>query len=183
MAMPQPSSQSSTTSSNSLPGLLAALGGVAALIAFFALTYWGYTVSASGSSLGSLSGSATFKAVDFARDSTNAGLSNSSNISFILLWIVPVAGAIGLLIGGLRLLGQRIGGGAAAPLLLIAGIAGAGALAWNALYINSQTSGGNSSINGVNFSIGFGIGLWIALAGAVLVALGGLLSLGGNSSR
>jgi hypothetical protein len=177
-------SQSSTTSSNSLPGLLAALGGLAALIAFFFLTYWGYSVTASGSPLVSgISSSLSFKAVDFAKGGTDSGLSSSSNVTFILLWLVPVVGVIGLLIGGARGLGQRIGGGAAAPLLLLAGIIGAGALVANALYINSQTSGTNTSVSGISVSAsyGFGIGLWLALAGAVLVALGGILSLRANN--
>ena len=171
-------SQSSTTLSHRLPGLLAALGGLAALIAFFALIYWGDTGTYWESSP-PFSFSHSYTALDLAKGGSDVALSDSSSITFTLLWLVPVAGAIGLLLGSARGLGQRIGGAAAAPLLLIGGLVGAGVLVANALYIHSQTSG--TFNGGVSVSFSFGIGLWLALAGAVLVALGGLLSLRRNN--
>jgi hypothetical protein len=151
--------------------LLAVLGGAAALVAFFALTYW-------GSYLGSLS--ATFTAKDFAQMSVDSTLNpNWSNITFTLLWAVPACGALAVLLGGARALGQSIGGGAAGLLILLVGLVGVAELLANWLYVNSLTNSASFVAASRGTTYGLGLGFWLALIGLAAVALGGFLGLGG----
>jgi hypothetical protein len=160
------------SSGTTVPALLAAVGGVAALIAFFALAYWGISGG---------SASVTFTAREFAQASTNSGI--NQNVTFTLLWLVPICGAVGVLLGGARGLGQSVGAGSGGRLLLlIAGVVGVVVLVINALYINSQNSTSTAAAAArAGISYGFGLGFWLALIGLAVVAIGGFLS--GRATR
>lgn len=159
-------------------GVVAALGGAAALIGFFAVPF--YTVSASY--LGQ-SQSSTAKGTDFTKSgSTTTG----SNVSYPYLWIVVVAAIIALGVGLYIAFGMKNSPAArarsSAMSLIGLGIVSIGILFYVFSDANSKIKSAlaNAGLNslagsGVNLSYGFSAGFWLCVVGMVAAVVGGIM--------
>ncbi|MGH2484901.1 MAG: hypothetical protein ACRDHE_02710 [Ktedonobacterales bacterium] len=176
-APPPPPMGTRTASGNAIAGgALAALGGIGALIGFFALPF--YTLSYSG--LGA-SQSVTAKATDF----TKTGQSSAAgNVSYPTLWIVVAAAVVGVCVGAYLAFGAKNAAGSAirgaGTSLVGLGLVGAGILFYVFTNFNSKLhdeliATGTAGTPG--FSYGFSAGFWICVVGMVAALIGGIIAI------
>lgn len=175
---PQGSSQNLTTS-----GALAAIGGIAALIGFFAVPF--YTVSFSY--LGS-SQSQSVKGTDFTKNSSTA--TSTSSVSYPYLWIVVVAAVIALCVGAYMAFGMK---GAlpskarsAATSLIGLGAISVAILFYVFVNFNSKVHDAfaNAGVSGstAGLSYGFAAGFWICVIGMLAAIIGGGMAVSKSKS-
>ena len=178
---PTPPAPQAASQNHTAAGALGALGGIAALLGFFALPFYAVSVSYLGASQ-----SESLKGTDFAKStSSTTGTTASSGGGYPSLWIVVVAALVAIGIGAYLAFGMK--GAAAARArsmaisLIVLGVVGAIELFYVFSDANSKindamkASGFTGSTPGLSF--GFAAGFWICVLGMLAAIGGGVLML------
>ncbi len=166
-----------TTQSKSTGFIIALIGGVVALIAFFAMpfvTAFNY-LSATAPQL-----------ISLATQYSSSSYSTSSNgQAVVILWLAPVLAGVAALLAALqfRSTAQASSKRAAGGWLLALGILGALFYLGILLYINSLFyNSSSSSYNGPSVFSFLGAGFWIYVISMVGVIVGGAMGLSATKS-
>ena len=150
--------------------LIAAIGGIVALLSFFLFDFWG--VSGSGLSF-------NLKATDLASGNFE---SLSLGHSYPLLWLVPLAALIAAAVASIAALGLRTIQGLtprnAAVSVTAASAVGLACLLISILQFNGDIGSSNgASAAQLGISYGYGAAFWLTLLALIAALAGGIMSL------
>lgn len=164
------------TAPQNRPYLIAAVGGLVALLSFFIFGFWGVSVSST------VVGAGGFASSSFTgSDAAGSG-------GYFVLWLVPLAALAVLAIACLLTLGinavRQITPANGGRYMVIAGAVGLLALVVSAFKINSDISKFTGGVNsadlatlGIHYSSGLGFGFWLTLLALIAVIVGGVMNM------
>lgn len=176
-APPPPPSAPRSSGNVTAGGALAAIGGIGALIGFFAIPFYTISYSALGAS-----DSQSVKGIDF----TKSGQSSAGgNVNYPTLWVVVAAAVVAICVGAYLAFGSKNAAGSsirgAGTSLVGLGLVGAGILFYVFTSFNSKVHDALSSLsaNGstAGLSYGFSAGFWICVVGMVAALIGGIIAI------
>jgi hypothetical protein len=157
-------------------GALAALGGIGALIGFFAIPFYTISYAALGASE-----SQSVKGIDF----TKSGQSSAGgNVNYPILWVVVAAAVVAFCVGAYLAFGSKSSAGSAirgaGTSLVGLGLVSAGILLYVLTNFNSKvhdelTTLGATGTAGLSY--GFAAGFWICVVGMVAALIGGIIAI------
>jgi hypothetical protein len=158
-------------------GALAALGGIGALIGFFAIPFYTISYSALGASE-----SQSVKGIDF----TKTGQSSAAgNVNYPTLWVVVAAAVVAICIGAYLTFGARNAAGSAirgaGTSLVGLGLVSTGILFYVFTNFNSKVHDALNSLSAggstAGLSYGFSAGFWLCVVGMVAALIGGIIAI------